>query len=591
MVTPLPSAHATGAITTWWDHMWGIGANSKRTQNAVNQACIPMPGAQPGLPSPPGCPGSHATGMNNAISAFTNAIDSAQGVVSWVAEQIFMILAPLSVLIFGVKFAFGVEQSAVVPLSRLFLVLTISWVFVQVGPAISSAILEQFQTWGTAVGPNLLAGAKAQLLTTSVGYFSNSLVNAIVPSQIALDPWSIVKTGIQDASLILVQAIPVLPKSLTAIVVDAAQMTGMLPTLFLYLISALVTLVMFLIIGVDAILIIFEIHTYILFASIAASFGALHGARMPGAGIHKVMEIVIQQSMRVFTFYLALPIVLLAQAGFLATISGYWGPWSAITLIAMSVIALAMYKSIMGASGKIFGHSGMSGLGGKMADIGMAAGAAVAGAGVGGAAMGLAKGVGGAISHAASGNTEKAAKSLFSGAGGHGAVHGAAHGLGGALNGNKSMFKGLKGGAGHVSGMHKDKESNSIPSTEFPPDGETYAEKNVDSSPSQNSGPGTNNPQQAAESPSMIINPQTNKGFTSSDLNPGTESSGSTPQNSSPAPQQVQKQDDRPQQSNQQQNKSAFSEVKKTFSEINNSFSAGHSPSRGNTSGNNPNKK
>ena len=463
-----PPSHAS--ILGWIkNEIYGNGSTNQ--QKTAGQLSTPPPGvsqqlwcaAHPGLGT---CAQGDQTGVNSVITAVIASLDRAQSSIEAIAVDIFFMLAPISVLALGIRIAFNAESGVVIPVGRLLIALSTCWIFVEVGPYLSSAIVREAELYGTGVSQSMNAQVKANVMSSAPGgFFSSGAINALMPNVSALDPWNYVKAGLQESAMVMIQAIPTPAGSTWGKLEEIGSLLASTPTLLLYLLAAIVILAVFAIVGIEAAFLVFETHVFIMFTAIAAAFTALNAGNIGPrfAGVGEIMKIVLGQAMKVFVFFLAVPIISLEQSGVEKMVSTGWGIWSALVLIASSVVCFFIFESILKASGKIFGHGGMSSFGKGLMEFagGMALGAATGGAG--GAAMGAAKGAakslaaskGSPLGHRANSAFRDAAGGLHKGAF-KGAQSGASAGAkGGTKSGASSGFyQGAKSGGATVESDH-----------------------------------------------------------------------------------------------------------------------------------------
>ena len=453
-----PPSHAS--ISGWIkNEIYGNGSTNQ--QKTAGQLSTPPPGvsqqlwcaAHPGLGT---CAQGDQTGVNAVITAVITALDGAQSSIEAIAVDIFFMLAPISVLALGIRIAFNAENGVVIPVGRLLIALTTCWIFVEVGPYLSSAIVREAELYGTGVSPSMIAQVKSNVASSAPGgFFSSGSINALMPNVSALDPWNYVKAGLQESAMVMIQAIPTPAGSTWGKLSEIGSLLAGTPTLLLYLLAAIVILIVFVLVGLEAVKLLFETHIYIMFTSLAAAFTALNagniGCRL--VGVCDIMKIIFAQSMKVFVFFLAVPIMSLEQAGVEKMVSTGWGVWSALVLIASSIICFYIFEAIMNAASKIFNPGGLGSF--AQAGFSMASGSTAGSAA--GAVLGASTGgIGGALSGAIKGKSSGGLEGALKG-GAKGATEGAFRGFHqgafkGAMAGSKSG--GLKGAfSGAASGV------------------------------------------------------------------------------------------------------------------------------------------
>lgn len=277
---------------------------------------------------PPGGGGGTTakTGIQGILTSLSNGIAQVQAVLSTVSLGVFMFLVSFSIIISGVRIAFGNAPPAV-GLVKMAFSITIVYGLVTWGPAILDGIFQYFQGQGDEVGKTVLAGIR-QAYQPGHGGLINSTSMANLPTSVSLDAGKILAEGINVASALTTAMVPH-SFSLETILGFWAQ-------IFVGTLIAIAFVIIFGIVSIEAAWLVLETNMIVMLSSLVFAISVLDPFR---GHIKTVFEVVIKQCFKILVLYIVLALgYVISQASYNAATTFSGSFYAAFELLGIALM-------------------------------------------------------------------------------------------------------------------------------------------------------------------------------------------------------------------------------------------------------------
>jgi len=260
---------------------------STETQNAIKQKfpqCFP-PNQGSGV--------SAKTGIQQLLSPFSVGIARVQAALSKVSISIFFSLVVFTVIVTGVKIAFGSAPPALGALKTGISIAAV-YALVNIGPSFLDGLFAYAQGQGDMVGAIVLQGIKQSYSPGHGGLINQTAINKL-PNVVSMDAGNILEEGIQVAVQLSASW---LPKHFS---VEA--LLELLPNFILLATTAFVYIIIFAIAAIEAAWLVIETNLIVMLSSIVFAISVLEVYR---SHLNKIIEVMVKQCIKVITLYAVL---------------------------------------------------------------------------------------------------------------------------------------------------------------------------------------------------------------------------------------------------------------------------------------------